>query len=924
MQVIISNHIEALAFKLKRALFASNGHPFEKRWVIVPSERVHEELAFRFANDPELQIATGFHFLTWREALFQLFPAIPSAFELSLLIESRLDKIEQLEAYLGQGGAARKGSLADKMAALFLKYMEAPEEKLLDWVEHGGWQQTLWLEIFGKDLPWKNQHPLQGKVFLFHPFRLTSYQVEIFRSMKAEVFLFSPCEMYWSDLKTAKEQQFLLKKNQELKEYFLQDHPLLANWGKVGRDLMRLLEEEDLIEAYQEPKSDSLLASIQKEILSLTTLDKKQDTSIQVHAATSQLHEVQLVWEILQTLPFEPHEVIVCAPNIQGYAPLIEMIFRERGGPYDFAIFCLEAFTKNPLMQGLQDLIDLAQYRFSKEAMQKLFSSPLFLSRFGFDREEAQRLENWISRVQIRYDLKGNHSCTWEAGLKRLVEAVVLPVQENRLSIEMSEADLLSRLIEVVQKLEKELIIDQELPLVDWIKKVKSWLEIFFDADPDNELIRQLNRFQPITDSFPFSTVERLIDHLFHQSTASLQSSHLQAVRFTSLQKGAFIPAKVIILMGMDEGSFPSKETPSSLQQLKGPPISEEDRYLFLEALCSAREQLIVTYSNIHPEDGKPQKASPLVEELCQYAKVEVTEHSCPQVSASQISDQTIPVLPSLPVLSWEISSLRRLARHPLQFFFEERLGIDFEWKETNHEFVLPPLELSRLRKQSLKQPLEKLVLDLQEEGRLPLGPFSKTALHRIEEEIKEYHALLEKLKVRPQEIFAIELSTACQNPALCDEDNRIHPALRITLSADQEVVIQGRIEDLSPQGFLFHGDDSCADLLKVWPIYLIVKILYPEMPLLMTKKGKISTLLPSDPLASLKKYLIYAEKALTTPSPLFPKWGRTILNEGKIPLTDEDDPVMAWMQTRDLIPPQEAWLQLWKSDFQKVFHEIV
>ncbi len=918
MKVIISNRLEILADELKKRLFQKNRHPLERRTVIVPNDRILQDLYFRWASSS--QVATGFQMLTWRQALSQFFPSIPSSTELSLRIEGAPLEMEPLISYLQEGGALRKASLCDKMSALFLQYMTLGEDQVAAWLELKGWQQELWRKIFGSELPWKQRQLLEGEVYLFHPFQLSAEQLKAFQDMGSTVFLFSPCAMYWGDLKTARERRFLLSRVEELEEYFSQDHPLLANWGKAGRELGKRFEDEEMIDAYEAPLGRSLLEVVQDEILTLSVLEKPVDDSIQIHAAASKIREVEMVWEMIQKLPFEPKEILVLAPEMQSYGALVEMIFQERGGSYDCAIFGLEAFTKSPLMQGLQDLIELPRYRFSKERVERLLSCAPFLKKFGFDREEAELLMQWMGRVQIRYDLKGDHPCSWEAGLKRLVQALVMPVQEGRLVIDFSQADLLSRWIGVLQLFSQELaVISQEMTLKKWMGKVRSWMEIFFAADPDDELMRQLERFQKISveGEFPFSTIERLLQGVFHQKSGAVHGSHLQAVRFISLEKGALIPAKVVILMGMDEGAFPRKEMPSSLAELPITNRHEEDRYLFLEALCSARRQLIITYPHLHPEDGKNQKASPLVEELRQYLNLRVIEHPLSLHHETQQTQNTLPMLPSVEVPSWDIFALRLLARHPLQFFFEKRLGIDFDWKEQDSEFTFSSLELARLRKMSLKKPLELLLSELQQEGKLPVGSFSHAAIEKIREEVEEYHGALSKLQVNRQEIFAIELKVSCEKPTRLDEYTWIYPALHL-----KDKVIQGRIEDLTPQGLLFHGDDSLADLLKIWPIYLVALQLLPDLPLLLTKKGKTSKIVPHPD--ALEKYLLYAEKALTIPSPLVPKWARSILIEGKIPEVDEHDSVIDWVQTRNLLPPGELWLQEWRPYLQEAFHELL
>ncbi|MGH7889537.1 MAG: exodeoxyribonuclease V subunit gamma, partial [Thermodesulfobacteriota bacterium] len=728
MKIFVSNHLEILAEALKEELFQGSLHPFTKKWVVVPNEGIKHNLFLRWAHDPDLQVAAGVKMITWPEAMRRLFPNLPTKTELSLKIEAALNHdllyAEPLFLYLTQGGSARKTVLCEKMSALFLQYLIQPEEKISDWLKQPGWQQSLWRAVFRNEM---SCGTLEGLVYLFHPSQLSLYQLAAFKKMDAHCFLFSPCAMYWGDFRTFREQRFLLKRagqaQEELAHYFENEHPLLANWGLKGRELLSLFEDQEWTDRYQEPSGDSVLKILQREMLALTIETKKIDDSIQIHSAPSKLREVEVVWEIIQRLPFEPREILVLAPDMQSYAPIIELVWRQRGGPFDFAIFGLEARSKSPLMQGLENLLDLPKFRFSKESVEKLLFCPPFLKRFGFDLEEVRRLSLWMSRVHVRYDLK-DHSGSWEAGLKRLIDALVLTIKEDRLSIEFSEADLLSRWILVIQLFEKDLTtLDTPRSLKEWLKVLRSLVETFFALDSDDDLIHEFEKLQhiEIEGVFPFVTIERILKNIFQQNTGAVQASHLQAVRFVSLEKGALIPAKAVILMGMEEGSFPRQDLPCSLEQLHVASRVEEDKYLFLEALCSAREMFFMTYTRICPGDGKSQKVCPVVEELRRYCTgVPITDHPTSPFDPSyfqgegfqsyslhhfetlrlkkRTEEKKVPVLSEINFSTIDIRRLRKLARHPLQFFFEERLGIDFEWKERDTEFVLSPLEMARLR----------------------------------------------------------------------------------------------------------------------------------------------------------------------------------------------------------------------------------
>ncbi len=910
MQVFVSNQFDVLADSLKKELF-QRSHPFENRTVIVPSETVKQNLFLRWAF--ELDIAMGFKILTWHQAVSELFPHLPSKTVLSLKMEKSIDDLETVDQYLSGRGLKRKYSLCDRLSDLFLRYLNNPEEKILKWLEKPGWQQELWRRVFDPEIPWKNRKLFKGPIYLFDP-SYERYALDVFKEMETTCFIFSPCQEYWGDLRSTKEQRYF----PVLREFFENDHPLLANWGAKGRSLLEFFEDETVIEAYVQKASHSLLNVIQTEMLNLTSLEKKMDDSLQIHAAPTKMREVESVWEIVQNLPFDPRDIVVLTPQIESYAPLIDFVFRQKGGSYDFAIFGLEAAKQNSVMQGMQDLLDLLKFDFSKESVEKLLFCPPFFENFNFKMEDVHVLLRWIEFSQTRYGMQGNPR-SWHAGLKRLVESLVCSQVEDRISIEFSEAELLSRWMGVLQLLEDELnhLSTATFTLHEWSSFLILLTEKFFGIDED--FVRHLERLKSfnVEGPFSFSSLERVLHSIFQNHCGSIQGSHLQAVRFASLEKGALVSAKVVILMGMDEGSFPRQDLPCSLQELPVPHSIEEDRFLFLEALCNAQEKFIITYTSQNGEDGKHQMSSPLVEELKRYCGLKIIHHPIHDVFLSSTQEKHVPVLPPLYPKIWDTRMLQKLARHPLQFFFEERFDIDFTWKSRDSEFVLNHIDLHRIRKEN--QPVEKVIEKMVSEGKFPTGLFGKVATLKLQEEMESYHEALENLNVKPDTIYAVELKPHIKEPIQITPNEWYFPALQI-----KDVLIQGRIEGITPQGLLFHGDESLGDLLKVWPLYLIIQNLPLPRKLLLTKKGKEIDLNLKDPLLALQQYLLYAERALTTPSPLLPKWARSIFNEGKISLSDDEDDVVSWIQKRSLLPAREAWINMWDSHLREVFHDLL
>jgi hypothetical protein len=82
------------------------------------------------------------------------------------------------------------------------------------------------------------------------------------------------------------------------------------------------------------------------------------------------------------------------------------------------------------------------------------------------------------------------------------------------------------------------------------------------------------------------------------------------------------IPFRVVCLLGMNDGSFPRVRRPLSFDLIARKPVRgdrsqrDDDRYLFLEALLSARDRFLMTYVGQSITDNTPFPPSVVVSEL--------------------------------------------------------------------------------------------------------------------------------------------------------------------------------------------------------------------------------------------------------------------------------------------------------------------
>ncbi|VEH67471.1 exodeoxyribonuclease V gamma subunit [Rodentibacter pneumotropicus] len=127
-------------------------------------------------------------------------------------------------------------------------------------------------------------------------------------------------------------------------EHLQTGNPLLAAWGKMGRDfLYTLIRDEERIptysvNAYEEISASTLLGQLQSHILHLENQPlniEKNDRSLTVHACHSAMREVEVLQDYLlhlfnQEPTLTPKDVVMMVADINQYTPYIQAVFGQK------------------------------------------------------------------------------------------------------------------------------------------------------------------------------------------------------------------------------------------------------------------------------------------------------------------------------------------------------------------------------------------------------------------------------------------------------------------------------------------------------------------------------------------------------------------------------------------------------------------
>lgn len=644
-----------------------------------------------------------------------------------------------MQRYLSDDSEKRKiHQLATRVADLFDQYLVYRPEWLKKW--EGGqlidglsdvqqWQAPLWAELTQytrqlKQPEWHRANLYQRFICRLHendmyppglpkrvficgisalpPIYLQALQA-LGKHIEIHLMFTNPCRYFWGDiqdytllakLESRKRRHFqgslspnLFRNPQSATELFNAEgqqnlsNPLLASWGRLGRDHMYLLSQLDDIQevhAFVDVEPDNLLHTMQHDILeledhaiigvtveTLTRSDQKrlldpQDHSISIHVCHSPQREVEVLQDqLLGLLATDPQlttrDIIVMVADIDNYTPYIQAVFgnvtTERY--LSFAISDRKSSQVHPVLQAFITLLDLPQSRFTSEQVLVLLEVDSLAKKFGIDEGELRHLRQWVEEAGIRWGLDddnvrqlslpptGQH--TWKFGLTRMLLGYamesnagdwqgILPYDESS----GLAAELVGQLAEMLMQLSSwRQQLASARTLVAWLPLCQQLLDTFFERSEDNEEILVLieQQWQKIINygtaaQYPDNISITLLrdDLIAHFDNERISQRFLAgSINFCTLMPMRSIPFKIVCLLGMNDGIYPRTVPPLGFdlmaQQTQRGDRSrrDDDRYLFLEALVSAQQQFYISYIGNSIQDNSERYPSVLVSELLDY-----------------------------------------------------------------------------------------------------------------------------------------------------------------------------------------------------------------------------------------------------------------------------------------------------------------
>ncbi|MFC3034626.1 exodeoxyribonuclease V subunit gamma [Pseudoalteromonas fenneropenaei] len=459
-------------------------------------------------------------------------------------------------------------------------------------------------------------------------------------------------------------------------------NPLLSSWGKLGRDYLEQLVQLDAqwLDYFATDFDNNLLQTVQREIYDLAFKGESQvddshwyvndvgrfaladeDQSIRFQDCHTALREVECLHDYLldclhQDPSLTPKDIIVMMPDVGQYSPYIEAVFGGARGnrQLPYAIADLAIAQERPILQSFVSLVNLPFSRFQRSDVLDLLAVDAIASRFELSSDEFAQLNYWLDRASVKWGIDGEHKQeyqlptialnTWWQGLNKLLLGVALAdesIAYNGLypldEVEGMASATLSKLIAFIGQL---IAFKAQLAKPDTLRNKASLLrtlqQAFYDAEHEDswdlmqiqQVIDELEKHYDNGDNcapIAAKTLAYLVEQGLKEKGVG-QRFLVGSVNFCTLMPMRAVPFKVVCLLGMNDSDYPRQVQPlgfdlvaSSIRQKGDRSRKLDDRYLFLEALLSARKRFYLSYIGRSCFNNEPQVPSVLVSELVEY-----------------------------------------------------------------------------------------------------------------------------------------------------------------------------------------------------------------------------------------------------------------------------------------------------------------
>lgn len=707
------------------------------------------------------------------------------------------------------------------------------------------------------------------------------------------------------------------------------------------------------------------------------------ENSLRIHRAVSKSREVEALYndlvflfenQIEDSKKFEPQEVLVVASNIALYEPYFHRIFGSPESKLPYRVAEIQFPEKNPLIQEFLLLLRLGETRFEKKDLFKLLNSKALRAKFGFDEEAVQLIHKWLkpclswglSQTHQKEFLQEEHQVEIETCLKQnSLEEAISHLLGDRHKIESSkdgvclgvaDLSLLDRLIIFLRSLEHDLKAFRQTKknLQNWQLDLTYLLKDYFDIEMEDfkedgshllKAFQLIGRMQTQEDlQFSFGAVALYLDKILQNVKISHRDSLQNAITFSTPKSSRSIPYKIIAFLGLQESSYPSPLSKTSLDLLRKNPLhtdypneTDQDLQSFMELILAAQEHLILSYTSTTKEK-EPGENSTLIRELLEYLdeafllKGQKPANACFFIHPEKSEDEsyfysdsplknyrkscfkaainkrcqtklTMPLEFSEEerdskkwIKALELKEISAFLRNPLKTFFRKKWDVSFyQSKEKDEILSLGFYQIQDLMMKSFT-PSKNNSLEKQfsKENLLP-GVFQKAAKYRVKREkdnLEQFFSLYDK---KLDLLHTVDFLPGIPTLKQVSEDRWAAPAFKFTFDGLGSIELLGSLKYISKAGIICFSKQDVGSLIPHLPELLLYSSLIEtyDFPFekaffsISDKPAYVPFWEQKDSLNSLKIIIQHYIDSLHHPFPLLPDWIEPIAGKDTVKLNE-------------------------------------
>lgn len=664
------------------------------------------------------------------------------------------------------------------------------------------------------------------------------------------------------------------------------------------------------------------------------------------------MREIQVLHDRLLDLfaddpDLKPSDILVMAPDINLYIPATAGVFGSAQGErrIPWSIADQSRRQELPIIEGFLNILELLNSRFTAPDVTALLENRVILHRFALAEEDISIMRSRIADAGIRWGLDQEHrrtqgaggsvQHTWDFGLNRLLLGYITgPLNEPWQGIMPCSGTLndtgtwlggLTAFIRRLQQLRRQM--SRKHTPAEWEVLLLQLINDFLDQGGTNEEQDGLLALRQTIVDFSISCQKAGFDqelnlgiirnYFEHQlaEPAGGQAFLAGRVTFCNMVPMRSVPFKVIWLLGMNDMDYPRSQRPPAFDLMaKKPRLGDrsrrdDDRYLFLEALLSARKHLAISWIGRDQQDNSPLPPSVVVAELRDYINrgwsVDATENKqtaaetltvkyplqpfsrhcfngnsktatyaeewlpkppAPADRSSAFSSQALPAQEP-PLDQVDISRFVRFWNHPVRFFLDQRIGLR-SWLEDDPLPESEAFSLNHLQKYLLAQdiiheqrdnsgssapPLSTAFYRMRASGNLPGGEFGHILYQEME---KNTAALIESLEpVTRQPEKPTEINLNIDNVRVTGWLSSLYNGGRVTFRP---------------------ATLKAKDILQLWIHHLALLLLRPATVRPVSIHAALDKIIcfqkVDDPEAELAALLSFFQQGLVEPLHFYPK----------------------------------------------------